>query len=688
MSGTRGNLISTMRPGAGPTGGKVTADELAAAFDHAPVGMAITGERATLLRANAALAAMLGYTPEELVGKSVVDLTHPEDLSDSLSGNDRLGRDEIVQFCLEKRYIHKSGHAVWARVFVSTLKKQPRRHLLHVVDITDEKRSFDRLRDTEIRFHDMAEAIEQDFWIINLTPFELLYSSPAAKRIWGFDPMSFRDRPDHILRYLHPDDLDGYSKLLDPNDPVPGEVEYRIIRDDGTLRWLRTRAFPMFDAAGQFYRVTGVTEDITSRKAAQLEVDRHREFERFIMELCTAFVNLPPEQVEKTFERSLGQLAAMIGADRAEIFVLDDARDVLTIQYSWSREGVAETPAYTEFSFAADNPLRVALVRDGLLHVDDVEALPDDLAAVRRRLMANGIGSFVDLPLVRQGKLVGIYGFATIGRTVSWPPDVAARLAVAAEVFSNAIERARMEGQVRQHRDALAHALRVGTMGQLASGIAHELNQPLAAILNYASACERRVAAGGADLDSMLAIMRKMGDQAMRAAEVIKRLRMLVRKGKGKRTWQDLHELVRSAIHLVESDLVDPDISLLVEQDADLPEVQVDPIQIEQVILNLIRNAVDAVRARSGDTNREIRIATRLQPPETIELRVSDNGPGMDARQVDHLFDEFFTTKEQGLGLGLSISRSIIEAHGGTLWLGDTSPAGTTFCFTLPKSSQ
>lgn len=688
MSGRRESQTSSQRHGPEGAGSEVLADELAAAFDHAPVGMAITGERATILRANAALAAMLGYTPEELIGKSVVDLTHPEDLSDSLSGSDRLSRDEVAHFSLEKRYLHKSGHAVWARVFVSTLKRRPRRHLLHVVDITDEKRSFDRLRDTEIRLHDMAEAIEQDFWIINLSPFGLLYSSPAAERIWGFDPMSFRDRPDQLLAYVHPHDLDAYSKLLDLQNPGPGEVEYRIIRDDGETRWLRTRAFPMFDADGNFYRVTGVTEDITPRKTAQIEVDQHREFERFIMDLCTAFVNLPPEHVEKTFEQSLGQLATMIDADRAAIFVLDDAAEVLTMHYSWNREGVAGSPAYTEFSFRADNPLRAALLRDGLIQVNDVEALPDDLAAVRDRLIANDVGSFIDLPLVREGKLVGLYGFATVGRKLVWPPDVAARLAIAAEVFSNAIERARMEGQLREHRDALAHALRVGTMGQLASGIAHELNQPLAAILNYASACERRVATGAADLDSTLEIMRKMGEQAMRAGEVIKRLRLLVRKGQGKRAWQDLDELIRSAIHLVESDLMDPDITLVVEQGAGLPEVQVDPIQIEQVILNLVRNAVDAVRARSIDTNREIRIATRLQPSDTIEVRVSDNGPGIDASQVDHVFSEFFTTKEQGLGLGLSISRSIIEAHGGALSMEETSPAGTTFCLTLPTSSR
>jgi C4-dicarboxylate-specific signal transduction histidine kinase len=314
--------------------------------------------------------------------------------------------------------------------------------------------------------------------------------------------------------------------------------------------------------------------------------------------------------------------------------------------------------------------------------------MPDELAELREQILANNVLSFIDVPMVRRGRLLGLVAFATVDRKRMWPADVAARLTIAAEVFSHAIERTQMEAEVRKHRDALAHALRVGTMGQLASGIAHELNQPLAAILNYASACERRAAAGATDLDFIRDIVRKMGDQAMRAAEVIKTLRMLVRKSEGERTWQDPHELVQTAIRFVEPELVAPGIAIVVEHDADLPEVQVDPIQIEQVVMNLVRNAVDAVRTSANLTGREIRVATRLASPTMVAVRVTDNGPGIDSRQVDHLFDEFFTTKEHGLGLGLSISRSIVESHGGTLWMDSTSPAGTTFCFTLPSSPQ
>jgi PAS domain S-box-containing protein len=688
MGSTRKRSTARAREAEPPT---VAVDELAAAFDHAPVGMAITDERATLLRVNAAMARILGYTAKELIGKSVVDLTYPDDLTDSVASNERIARGEIASFTLEKRYLHKSGRAVWARVFVSTLKGDPRRHLLHVVDISEEKQSSARLLDTETRFREMADAIDQDFWIINLTPFELLYSSPAAKRIWGFDPMINRDHPDRILQFIHPDDLDAYSKLLDPEHPVPGEVEYRIIRPDGALRWVRTHAFPIFDAAGRFYRVTGMTEDITPRKEAELEVENHRAFERFIMNLCTAFVNLPADSARKTFEVALGELATMIGADSAAIFVIDDKTHVLAAKYSWVHDTASPGPTYADFSFAPDNPFRARILNEGFLRVDDVEALPAELDSVRQRLIDYDVRSFIDLPLVRRGKLVGLYGFGTIGRKAAWPRNIAARLAIAAEVFSNAIERAQMEAEVRRHRDALAHALRVGTMGQLASGIAHELNQPLAAILNYASASERRVAAGNTDIEQIRDAVRRIAEQAMRAADVIKTLRALVRKGEGERTWHDARELVRTAVGFVEPELIAPGIEIVQEHATDLQNVQVDPIQIEQVILNLVRNAIDAVRADSDRRRRkrlQIRVTTRLQAPSTVVVSVSDNGPGVDPDHVEFLFDEFYTTKDHGLGLGLSISRSIVESHGGALWLESTSPSGTTFCFSLPAAEQ
>jgi PAS domain S-box-containing protein len=649
--------------------------------------MAITDEGAILIHANRALAEMLGYDTRELVGKSVVDLTHPDDLAASQESNRRLSRGEVEYFSLEKRYLRKDGKVVWARVYVSLLTDRGRRHhLLHVVDVTHEKDSLDELRGTEQRFREMAESIEQDFWVMQLEPLELLYTSPAAARIWGFDTMQNKTSPGSIGDRVQRADRSAFYALFTPPFVGPREGEYRVTRADGVERWFRTRVFPMHDDAGVVDRVTGVTEDVTPRKEAEAKVERHRAFERLVMEHSAGFVNLPPERMREGFENALRALGELIGAEAGAIFLVDPGDETMSVRYAWSAvETGVERAVFTEFAMGPDHPLRRVLVQTGVLNVSDVSALPDDPTDVRGRLLANGVQSFIDVPLIRRGELIGLYGFGTLTRKQDWSEEVAERLKIAAELLCNAIDRVRMEAEARTHRDALAHALRVGTMGQLAAGIAHELNQPLGAILNYASGCERHIAAGTAGTAHVRDTIAKIVEQGMRAADVIKTLRALVRKGEGERTRQDVNTLVRTALSLIDADVSGSGIEVRTELEGRLASVQVDPIQIEQVVLNLLRNALDAVR-EAGAAYPEIVVRTRSKADGFVEVTVSDNGPGVAESGRHSVFKEFYTTKASGLGLGLSISRSIIEAHGGSLDLVASTAVGATFRFTLPSA--
>ncbi len=667
----------------------VDAADLAAAFEHASTGMAITERGAVILHANSALSEMLGYPPEALVGKSVVDLTLPEDLAASLASNERPARGEISHFSLEKRYVHATGRPVWARVNVSVLTHTARRHhLVHVVDITHERSSAMQLHEAQQRFHEMTDSIEQDFWLMSLDPLELLYSSPAAERIWGFDPMINRKNPELIMAHIHPDDVGKFIGLFDEALGHARESEYRIVRSDGALRWVRTRLVPLRNAAGLIDRLAGMTEDITARKHAELEVERHRAFEQLVMEVSETFVNLPTERLTEGFEHALGQLGTLFGADRSVIFLFDPDTDEFEARYTWRRAGLDEGDIpFNVFLLRADHPLRATLVRDGMLYVADASALPDAMADTRERLLANRVGGFIDVPLVRGGQLIGIYGCATIGRPTVWQPEIADRMKIVAEVFTSAIERARAEEAIRSHHEALAHALRVGTMGQLAAGIAHELNQPLASILNYAHGFENLLASGHVDVAQLRDGARKIAEQAVRASDVIATLRTLVRKGKVTRTWHDSNELVRTALRFIEPEASYAGARIMVEPAADLPAVQVDPIQIEQVVLNLLRNAIDAVRALPDGARRDIRVVTLLRGPDTVEVSVSDAGSGIDPSRAGSVFDQFYTTKPDGLGLGLSISRSIIEAHGGQLWMDPGPGPGATFRFTLSAAA-
>lgn len=245
-------------------------------------------------------------------------------------------------------------------------------------------------------------------------------------------------------------------------------------------------------------------------------------------------------------------------------------------------------------------------------------------------------------------------------------------------------ERRRAEERLRQREADLAHFSRLTTMGEMAAGLAHELNQPLAAIANYAGGCVRRLHSGiGADPKILLQPIEQIGAEAVRAGEIIRRLREFVRKGETQRSGADINRLIAEALTLVRPESRQRNITLVLELARDLPEVLVDAIQIEQVIVNLARNAVEAMSG-NGWPRRKLTIRSSLIEDGMVEVAVSDTGVGMQEEEARRLFYPFFTTKTTGMGMGLSISRSIIEAHEGRLWSMLNPEGGMTFRFTLP----
>lgn len=239
------------------------------------------------------------------------------------------------------------------------------------------------------------------------------------------------------------------------------------------------------------------------------------------------------------------------------------------------------------------------------------------------------------------------------------------------------------ETLARQHQADLAHMARLSTMGEVASGIAHELNQPLAAIKNYASACQRLLQ-GEHDPARIAAGLEHIQQQALRASEIIRRLREFVRKQQPHKSPTAIATVVHNALSLAKVTLTKQNIPLLLELEEGLPAVQVDAIQIEQVILNIVQNAVDALQ-ETEPQRRQILVRAYRAGDAEVQVEISDTGPGMDADLKGRVFDAFMTTKGQhGMGIGLALSRSIIEAHGGRLWVETEAGQGTTFAFTLP----
>jgi signal transduction histidine kinase len=242
----------------------------------------------------------------------------------------------------------------------------------------------------------------------------------------------------------------------------------------------------------------------------------------------------------------------------------------------------------------------------------------------------------------------------------------------------------KIEEQVRQRQAQLAHALRISTVGALASGLAHEINQPLSTIANDVEACARFVRSGDVDAKQLLTLLEDASSEALRAGEIVEHLRHFIRKGEPKCERADLVEIARHVPRVLGHEIKRERISLLLDLQARSLPIYADRIQIEQVVVNLVQNAIDSIRGVRG-VDREIELSVG-KVRGMAEVAVRDKGAGVPAEDIGRLFEPFFTTKQQGLGLGLSISRSIIEAHHGRIWADrptDDGP-GIIIRFTLP----
>jgi two-component system sensor kinase FixL len=248
-------------------------------------------------------------------------------------------------------------------------------------------------------------------------------------------------------------------------------------------------------------------------------------------------------------------------------------------------------------------------------------------------------------------------------------------------------ENHRLEREVREMQSELAHATRLSELGEMAAGIAHEINQPLTAISTYANACHRMLANEQSDAAELLNTLHLITDQAQRAGEVVRRLRTFTKKRMGHRQLLEINTIIDDTIRLVEPDIRVRNFIMRKRLTPTLPEVFADNIQIQQVILNLIRNAMDAMESASSGEN-TVTIETNLGDDNCVRVSVSDQGIGVTEDNAEKIFDPFFTTKNTGTGIGLSISRSIIAAHGGVIDYSPNQEGGVTFYFTLPAGIE
>jgi C4-dicarboxylate-specific signal transduction histidine kinase len=244
-------------------------------------------------------------------------------------------------------------------------------------------------------------------------------------------------------------------------------------------------------------------------------------------------------------------------------------------------------------------------------------------------------------------------------------------------------ERRQAEEALRQAQADLARINRITTMGELTASLAHEVNQPIAAAVTDANTCLRWLNRDQPDLPEARQAAARVVKDAARAAEIISRTRLLFKKANPQWEPFDINEIILEMVALLRSEAARYSISVRTELAADLSRAMGDRVQLQQVLMNLIMNSIDAMRDVDG--TRELTIHSQPGENEELVVSVSDTGVGLPAQQADQIFDSFFTTKPHGTGMGLRISRSIVESHGGRLWAGSNSSRGASFHLTLPR---
>jgi PAS domain S-box-containing protein len=343
----------------------------------------------------------------------------------------------------------------------------------------------------------------------------------------------------------------------------------------------------------------------------------------------------------------------------------------------WPVEFVSDN--INQFGYTAEDLMSGRVSWPSITHIDDTPRLEAEIAG------------YLKAGRTEFGKK---YRLVAKSRDIRWVEDrnevVTDSDGVATHINGivlDVTERKRAEEQLREKEIELAHVACLSDTGEMASGLAHELSEPLSAIGNYVQGAVRRIERGTHDSKELLAMLGEIAAETDRASETVHHFRRFVRKRKPCRSTSDVNELVHDALWLVSGEIRHSGIEVHLELQDSLPWVCVDTVQIRQCVLNLVRNALDAMREGPSD-QRSLTVITRLADGEQIEVVVSDTGKGFAPDTSDRVFEPFFTTKDDGLGVGLSLTHSIVRAHGGRIRAISNPERGVTFKFTIPVGGE
>lgn len=560
-----------------------------------------------------------------------------------------------------------------------SIAERSRRALLSILE--DEKHAARKLRESEARFRQIAENIQEVFWITDPAKNAILYVSPAYESIWGRPCQSLYDEPRNWLEAIHGDDRAAVLEAAMTRQ-VTGDYHetYRIMRPDGTPRWIRDRAFPVRNDQGEVYRVVGIAVDITEHKRAELRVKVQQEVTAVLAEAVSV-----PETARRILEIICQRMDWVAG----DLWIEDRATHTLRCVDIWHQPG----PQYAAFA-AATRPLTFA-EGEGLpgrvwskRQMSWTPDISQDAAFVRRaHAVALGLRGAIAIPILLHGEAVGVVEF--FSRSSEEPEaQVKSMFAGFGTQIGQFIERKHLEEQFRQ-------AQKMEAIGTLAGGIAHDFNNVLSAITGYTELA-RLEAKGNPEV---LEYLRAVAEGSNRAADLVRQILAFSRLQEPRRKTIQLWPVVEEALKLLRAT-----IPSTIEFETSLARggltVLADPTQVHQVLMNLATNAAHAMKDRPGRlgvTLENLEVDAELastHPGLRVgryqRLAVSDNGHGMDAGTLARIFDPFFTTKApgEGTGLGLAVVHGIMQAHEGVITVYSQPGEGTRFNLYFPAHTE
>ena len=575
----------------------------------------------------------------------ILERVHPEDVAlvkqtiehAAQDGNDFEHEYRLVMPDGSIKYVHVVAHAL-------SDESDGIEFVGAVMDVTAVKQAEEALRRSESYLAEAQRVTHTGSWAWRVAGRDALHLSEEWYRIYGFDPEEGLSAWEERLQRIHPEDRGKWQEATDRaiGEKSDYEVEVRILLPDGTVKYIHTVGHPVLNASGDVVQFVGSSMDISASRRA-----------------------------EETLRQSEAYLAEAQRLSHTGSWAWTPATG--DIRY-WSEE------CYRVLGFDPYGGLPRFETFFQHIHPNDQARTAEKLERAKRERAEFEL----DYRIVHPGG--EIRDIHVVGHPVLTPSgDLVEFVGTVIDVT----ERKRAEEErerLRQAHADLARVNRVTTMGELTASLAHEVNQPIAAALTNANTCLRWLTRDHPDLEEAREAASRIVKDATRAADIISRTRLLFKKGTPPRELVDVNEVIREIVVLLRSEAARYNIAVRTELAADLHQVMGDRVQLQQVMMNLIVNSIDAMKDVDGA--RELAVKSQRAENEQVLVSVSDSGLGLPVQQADQIFKAFFTTKVQGTGMGLSISRSIVESHCGRLWAAENSPRGASFHFTLPTKVE